>query len=115
MKVNLHNSKTKNQTSPNLPPPLKRRTWPKAKAMTSVNHSCRQAVNVSIKCVVLKRSIRKFVQELRRTNTDSSAKTVMKIISTIFTANSVNRFTPTAVRIKMMTNGSAVIIVKDGY
>lgn len=83
--------------------------------MTSVNLSCRRVVNVLIRCAVLRRYLRRYVRELRRTSIDFSVRVVTRIILITCIVSFVSRFTLIIVRMRMMINGLDVIIVRDGY
>lgn len=72
------------------------------------------AENVSISYVPPKRFIKRYARESKKTNTDSFAKIAMKTILIIVIVSFASRFTPIIAKIKMMTNGLAVIPVKDG-
>lgn len=73
-----------------------------------------QVENASINYVPPRKYTKKSDQEQNKINIVFSAKIAMKIITIIFIANFVNKFTQILVKMKTMTNGLAVIIAKDG-
>ena len=74
-----------------------------------------QVENASISYALQRKYTKKFDLESKRINIVFSVKIVMKIIIITFIVNFANKYTRIVVRIRMMINGSAVIIAKDGY
>jgi len=74
-----------------------------------------QAENVSINFALQKKFIKRFVQEYNKISIVFSARIVMKITTITFIANFVNKFIQIVAKMKMMINGLAAIIAKDGY
>lgn len=78
------------------------------------NKNYPQVENVLINCVLRRRSIKKFDQEYRTTNTASFVKIAMRTISIISIVNFVSKFIQITAKMKTMTNGLVVTTVKDG-
>lgn len=74
-----------------------------------------QVENASISCALPRKYTKRSVQGSKKTNIAFSVKIVMKIITITFIVNFVSKFTRIVVRMRMMINGSAVIIAKGGY
>lgn len=85
-----------------------------AKVKIKGKMTCLQVANALTNYALLKRYIKKLDPELRTINTVSSAKTVIKTITTTCTVSFANRFIPTIAKIKMMISGLAAITVKGG-
>jgi hypothetical protein len=74
-----------------------------------------RVVDVSISCVLQRRSTKRSDREWRRTNTDFSARAAMKIILATYSVNFVNRSTRPTGKTKTTISGSAAIVAIDGY
>ncbi len=86
----------------------------KLKVINKGNNSFQLAENVSISYARPRKSIRKYVQELKRISIGSFVKIAIRTIIIIFTVNFVSKSILITVKIKMMINGLDVIIVIDG-
>ena len=84
------------------------------RVMMSAKKIYQQVENVLTSCVLPKKSTKRLGQELSKTNIDFSAKTAMKITTTIFIVSFASKFIQITVKTRMMINGSAVTIVNVG-
>ena len=88
---------------------------PTTRATTREETMYLRVVDVSISCVLQRRSTRRSDREWRRTNTDFSARAAMKIILATYSVNFVNRSTRPTGKMKTTISGSAAIVAIDGY
>lgn len=84
------------------------------RVMMNVKKTYQQVESALTSCVLLKKSIKRLGQELNKTNIVFSAKTAMKITTTIFIVSFVSKYIRITAKTKTMINGSAVIIANVG-